>query len=40
MVLNKANAQRDYGYCGGYQPFVRPAKAAPHADNSKFYENN
>ena len=31
MVLNKASAQREYGYYGGYQPFVpgRP-KALAH----------
>jgi polysaccharide biosynthesis transport protein len=34
MVLNKASSQRDFGYYGGYQPFVLPAKAAPgHSDN-------
>jgi succinoglycan biosynthesis transport protein ExoP len=29
MVLNKASAQGDYGYYGGYQPFVLPAERSP-----------
>jgi len=41
LVLNKASAQRDYGYYGGgYQPFVLPTKASPLPDGSKSFENN
>jgi polysaccharide biosynthesis transport protein len=28
IVLNKAGAQGDYGYYGGYQPYVRPARTS------------
>ena len=40
IVLNKASAQREYGYYGGYQPFVMPAETAPgmRASYAEFLE--
>jgi succinoglycan biosynthesis transport protein ExoP len=41
MVLNKAGAQGDYGYYGGYQPFVLPTEtSARRSDNTEFLNNN
>jgi polysaccharide biosynthesis transport protein len=41
VVLNKASAQGDYGYYGGYQPFVLPSEAAAGpSDNSEFFNHN
>ncbi|HEY5015822.1 MAG TPA: polysaccharide biosynthesis tyrosine autokinase [Streptosporangiaceae bacterium] len=41
MVLNKAGAQGDYGYYGGYQPFTRPGKTSPrHSGSAEFSNNN
>jgi Mrp family chromosome partitioning ATPase len=41
MVLNKASAQGDYGYYGGYQPFTRPGKTSPrHSGSAEFSNNN
>jgi len=41
IVLNKASAQGDYGYYGGYQPFVLPTEASTHgSDNTEFFNGN
>jgi Mrp family chromosome partitioning ATPase len=41
VVLNKASAQGDYGYYGGYQPFVVPSEAAAgQSDNTEFFNHN
>jgi polysaccharide biosynthesis transport protein len=41
IVLNKASAQEEYGYYGGYQPFALPQKtSARRADDTEFLNNN
>jgi len=41
MVLNKAGAQGDYGYYGGYQPFVLPTEAPTRrSDSAEFFNSN
>jgi len=41
VVLNKASAQGQYGYYGGYQPFVLPTETSPHrASNTESLNNN
>jgi len=41
VVLNKASAQGDYGYYGGYQPFVVTSEASTsQPDNTEFFNNN
>jgi polysaccharide biosynthesis transport protein len=42
IVLNKARAQGDYGYYGGYQPFVLPAErtARHRSDSTELFNSN
>jgi len=40
IVLNKASAQGDYGYYGGYQPFVVPSEARTGQPNNTEFSNN
>jgi succinoglycan biosynthesis transport protein ExoP len=41
VVLNKASAQGDYGYYGGYEPFVLPVEAPAHrSDSTEFLNSN
>jgi hypothetical protein len=42
IVLNKAGAQGDYGYYGGYQPFVLPAErtASRRSDSAESFNSN
>jgi succinoglycan biosynthesis transport protein ExoP len=40
LVLNKAGAQRDYGYYGGYQSFSRSAKTTGRHSGGAEISNN